>query len=77
LNPGRRGGKPATNRLSYGAAFLRGLLLTSEAGNHMLLRNDDFISTMILFQRITQRYIAEDRTFQVKPWLEVTNNKVS
>jgi hypothetical protein len=22
LNPGRRGGKPATNRLSYGAAFL-------------------------------------------------------
>jgi hypothetical protein len=22
-NPGRRGGKPATNRLSYGAAFLR------------------------------------------------------
>jgi hypothetical protein len=21
-NPGRRGGKPATNRLSYGAAFL-------------------------------------------------------
>jgi hypothetical protein len=23
LNPGRRGGKPATNRLSYGAAFLK------------------------------------------------------
>jgi hypothetical protein len=22
LNPGRRGGKPATNRLSYGAAFV-------------------------------------------------------
>jgi hypothetical protein len=22
LNPGRRGGKPATNSLSYGAAFL-------------------------------------------------------
>jgi hypothetical protein len=22
-NPGRRGGKPATNRLSYGAAFLK------------------------------------------------------
>jgi hypothetical protein len=22
-NPGRRGGKPGTNRLSYGAAFLR------------------------------------------------------
>jgi hypothetical protein len=22
LNPGRRGGKPASNRLSYGAAFL-------------------------------------------------------
>jgi hypothetical protein len=22
LNPGRRGGKPATNRLSYGAAFM-------------------------------------------------------
>jgi hypothetical protein len=21
MNPGRRGGKPATNRLSYGAAF--------------------------------------------------------
>jgi hypothetical protein len=24
-NPGRRGGKPATNRLSYGAAFLQGI----------------------------------------------------
>jgi hypothetical protein len=24
MNPGRRGGKPATNRLSYGAAFLKG-----------------------------------------------------
>jgi hypothetical protein len=22
LNPGRRGGKPVTNRLSYGAAFV-------------------------------------------------------
>jgi hypothetical protein len=22
LNPGRRGGKPATNRLSYGAAYI-------------------------------------------------------
>jgi hypothetical protein len=22
LNPGRRGGKPATNRLSYGAAYV-------------------------------------------------------
>jgi hypothetical protein len=27
LNPGRRGGKPATNRLSYGAANLPGLCL--------------------------------------------------
>jgi hypothetical protein len=27
LNPGRRGGKPATNRLSYGAAFNRLLVL--------------------------------------------------
>jgi hypothetical protein len=27
LNPGRRGGKPATNRLSYGAALLLLLLL--------------------------------------------------
>jgi hypothetical protein len=26
LNPGRRGGKPATNRLSYGAAILFMLL---------------------------------------------------
>jgi hypothetical protein len=26
LNPGRRGGKPATNRLSYGAAFIHQLL---------------------------------------------------
>jgi hypothetical protein len=26
LNPGRRGGKPATNRLSYGAAQLRRLV---------------------------------------------------
>jgi hypothetical protein len=23
LNPGRRGGKPATNRLSYGAAYFK------------------------------------------------------
>jgi hypothetical protein len=29
LNPGRRGGKPATNRLSYGAAFPINLLLNS------------------------------------------------
>jgi hypothetical protein len=27
LNPGRRGGKPATNRLSYGAAFSYSLIL--------------------------------------------------
>jgi hypothetical protein len=26
LNPGRRGGKPATTRLSYGAAHVKGLL---------------------------------------------------
>jgi hypothetical protein len=25
LNPGRRGGKPATNRLSYGAAYVKGI----------------------------------------------------
>jgi hypothetical protein len=30
LNPGRRGGKPATNRLSYGAAFLVAFFLPSE-----------------------------------------------
>jgi hypothetical protein len=28
LNPGRRGGKPATNHLSYGAAQLRRLVST-------------------------------------------------
>jgi hypothetical protein len=27
LNPGRRGGKPATNRLSYGAALVEGYFL--------------------------------------------------
>jgi hypothetical protein len=27
LNPGRRGGKPATNRLSYGEALVRVLVL--------------------------------------------------
>jgi hypothetical protein len=26
LNPGRRGGKPATNRFSYGAAWIIGFL---------------------------------------------------
>jgi hypothetical protein len=26
LNPGRRGGKPATNRLSYGTAFRKHLI---------------------------------------------------
>jgi hypothetical protein len=26
LNPGRRGGKPATNRLSYGAALIEELV---------------------------------------------------
>jgi hypothetical protein len=29
LNPGRRGGKPATNRLSYGAAFRKNILPSS------------------------------------------------
>jgi hypothetical protein len=29
-NPGRRGGKPATNRLSYGAAFMTGLRVGEE-----------------------------------------------
>jgi hypothetical protein len=29
-NPGRRGGKPATNRLSYGTAFYLYLNLTLE-----------------------------------------------
>jgi hypothetical protein len=29
-NPGRRGGKPATNRLTYGAALLCPLLLALE-----------------------------------------------
>jgi hypothetical protein len=29
LNPGRRGGKPATNRLSYGAAYFLALVLSS------------------------------------------------
>jgi hypothetical protein len=28
LNPGRRGGKPATNRLSYGAAKIIGYFIT-------------------------------------------------
>jgi hypothetical protein len=28
LNPGRRGGKPATNRLSYGTAFVVHLLIS-------------------------------------------------
>jgi hypothetical protein len=31
LNPGHRGGKPATNRLSYGAAFTS--MLTLAPGN--------------------------------------------
>jgi hypothetical protein len=30
LNPGRRGGKPATNRLSYGAARMMKLLVNNE-----------------------------------------------
>jgi hypothetical protein len=34
LNPGRRGGKPATNRLSYGAAFL--LFKTQHFGDWVL-----------------------------------------
>jgi hypothetical protein len=32
LNPGRRGGKPATNRLRYGAAFELGYFTTQSEG---------------------------------------------
>jgi hypothetical protein len=39
LNPGRRGGKPATNRLSYGAALCLPLVegLVEEQGDSILL----------------------------------------
>jgi hypothetical protein len=36
LNPGRRVGKPATNRLSYGAAFFIQLLHTLWSTDHVL-----------------------------------------
>jgi hypothetical protein len=35
LNPGRRDGKPATNRLSYGAAMKEGLLSSSRFTNNL------------------------------------------
>jgi hypothetical protein len=42
-NPGSRGGKPVSNRLSYGTAFYAGfflgLLFDPEDGGDMLLRN--------------------------------------
>jgi hypothetical protein len=48
-NPGRRGGKPATNRFSYGAAlFVAGLFIylifVPEDGDDMFLRNVGFLS---------------------------------
>jgi hypothetical protein len=36
LNPGRRGGKPATNRLSYGAAPLTALPLVIPRPTHTI-----------------------------------------
>jgi hypothetical protein len=38
-NPGRRGGKPATNRLSYGTASTLGLLFYPEDGGNWFLWN--------------------------------------
>jgi hypothetical protein len=40
--PDRRGGKPATNRLSYGAALMH-------RDNFYLFRNTDFFNTFLLF----------------------------
>jgi hypothetical protein len=36
LNPGRRGGKPATNRLSYGAAWGSAMLQVKFGGKNFL-----------------------------------------
>jgi hypothetical protein len=49
LNPGRRGGKPATNRLSYGAAFIDDLVVINptEVANRIihLIREQAVVGT--------------------------------
>jgi hypothetical protein len=44
LNPGRRGGKPATNRLSYGAAYF---IAFSRRGNFIFYSNGDHFADML------------------------------
>jgi hypothetical protein len=44
LNPGRRGGKPATNRLSYGAALRSAFKNTPENNRDLTARNVDIVT---------------------------------
>jgi hypothetical protein len=59
LNPGRRGGKPATNRLSYGAAIK--ISLTSPITFHFHLLCSVIPSYLLFFfrhQRINRETVA-------------------
>jgi hypothetical protein len=51
LNSGRRGGKPATNRLSYGAAQM-GITYKSFASNQRLTYNDSYN----IYRRVPSEY---------------------
>jgi hypothetical protein len=41
LNPGRRGGKPATNRFSYGAAIFVGFITLMITGDKYIEQQGD------------------------------------
>jgi hypothetical protein len=45
LNPGRRGGKPATNRLSYGAAYTNFGIVVSDHVNFMTTNDGQLTET--------------------------------
>jgi hypothetical protein len=53
LNPGRRGGKPATNRLSYGAALHCPLAICAVAASNAVCLGIDFFFLIHLQIQIT------------------------
>jgi hypothetical protein len=60
LNPGRRDGKSATNRLSYGAAYLLGFLYSS------WYESDTFLRMLVDSRRVTRPCITENKIRYMK-----------